>query len=78
MDVTPDADWAVNTCPAQATIRPVSTCASKRTTHHEKILMIVAALLALSLATGCASMADAIAARGTGTARVYDQPYDTV
>lgn len=44
----------------------------------KKILLIATALLSLSLATGCASMADATAARGTGTTRVYDQPYDTV
>jgi hypothetical protein len=41
-------------------------------------LALAAALLALSLTTGCASMADATAARGTGMTHVYDQPYDTV
>jgi hypothetical protein len=44
----------------------------------KKILSMAVAILALSLTTGCASMADATAARGTGTTRVYDQPYDTV
>jgi len=44
----------------------------------KKFLLLAATLLSLSLATGCASMADATAARGTGTSHVYDQPFDKV
>ncbi len=47
-------------------------------TSMKKILLLATALLALSLTTGCASMADATAARGTGTTHVYDQPYESV
>src|SRR5690349_17787448 len=44
----------------------------------KKFLLLAATLLSLSLATGCASMADATASRGTGTSHVYDQPFDKV
>ncbi len=44
----------------------------------KKFLLLASALVALLAATGCASMADATAARGTGVAHVYDQPYDKV
>jgi len=44
----------------------------------KKFLLLAATLLSLSLATGCASMADATAARGTGSSHVYDQPFDKV
>lgn len=44
----------------------------------KKFLLLAATLLSLALTTGCASMADATAARGTGTTRVYDQPFDKV
>lgn len=44
----------------------------------KKILLLATAFLALLLSAGCASMADATAARGTGTAHVYDQPFDAV
>ena len=44
----------------------------------KKFLFLVAALLALSFTTGCATLADATAARGQGMSRVYDQPYDVV
>ena len=43
-----------------------------------KKFLLLATLLSLALTTGCASMADATAARGTGTTRVYDQPFDKV
>ena len=42
----------------------------------KKFLFLVAALLALSFTTGCATLADATSARGQGMSRVYDQPYD--
>lgn len=44
----------------------------------KKLILIVAALLATAAFTGCASMADASAARGTGTVHVYDRPFDEV
>ena len=44
----------------------------------KKFLLLTVTLLWMAFAAGCASMADATAARGTGTAHVYDQPYDTV
>lgn len=44
----------------------------------KKFLLLAATLLSLSLTTGCASMADATAARGTGTSHVYDRPFDQV
>ncbi len=44
----------------------------------KKLLSIAFVLLGALLASGCASMADATAARGTGTTRTYSQPYDTV
>ena len=44
----------------------------------KKFLLHVSTLMAMLLATGCASMADATAARGTGTSHVYDQPFDMV
>ncbi len=44
----------------------------------KKLLSIAFVLLGTLLASGCASMADATAARGTGTTRTYNQPYNTV
>jgi uncharacterized lipoprotein len=44
----------------------------------KKFLSLAAALLALSFTTGCATLADATAARGQGMSRVYDQSYDVV
>lgn len=44
-----------------------------------KRLLIALFAAALLLAnTGCSTMADAKAAKGTGTAKVYDKPYDVV
>lgn len=39
------------------------------------VLVILAAAIAVS---GCATIADAKAAKGTGTVRTYDKPYDVV
>jgi hypothetical protein len=44
----------------------------------KKILLSVFAALALLSSTGCTTIADAKAAKGTGTVRVYDKPYDVV
>lgn len=35
-------------------------------------------VLIFSATTGCSTLADAKAARGTGTLRIYDKPYDVV
>ncbi|WP_301101527.1 DUF3568 family protein [Propionivibrio sp.] len=44
----------------------------------KKVFLIVCAILVLCGTTGCATLADAKAAKGTGSARVYDKPYETV
>jgi len=41
-------------------------------------LFLILALFAAALATGCANLADAQTAKGSGTARTYDHAYDTV
>ena len=44
----------------------------------KRAFLIVFASLALCGATGCSTLADAKAAKGTGSARVYDKPYEIV
>ena len=44
----------------------------------KKILICIFVALTLLSNTGCTTIADAKAAKGTGTVRVYDKPYDVV
>jgi hypothetical protein len=44
----------------------------------KKVMLIVCAILAIGGTTGCATLADAKAAKGTGSTRVYDKPYEAV
>lgn len=41
-------------------------------------LLSVCVVVFLSATTGCSTLADAKAAKGAGTVRVYDKPYDIV
>lgn len=43
-----------------------------------KTLALATLLLNLVFTSGCATLADAQAAKGSGATRVYDKPYDTV
>jgi hypothetical protein len=44
----------------------------------KKFVTLVLVLLAVTLNSGCATLADAQAAKGSGTSKVYDRPYDVV
>lgn len=44
----------------------------------KKLLLFVVISLAAFLNTGCSTLADAKAAKGTGTTKVYDKSYDVV
>lgn len=44
----------------------------------KRFITLVFAILAATLHSGCATLADAQAAQGTGTAKVYNKPYDVV
>jgi hypothetical protein len=44
----------------------------------KRFIAIVSILLAAALSSGCATLADAQAAKGTGISKVYDKPYDVV
>ena len=43
-----------------------------------KFVTLALVLLAVALNSGCATLADAQAAKGSGTSKVYDRPYDVV
>ena len=43
-----------------------------------RFLAVVLISLTLGLTSGCSTLVDAQAAKGTGTSRIYDKPYDTV
>ena len=43
-----------------------------------KIIAVILMLFVSSLGSGCATLADAQAAKGTGTSKIYDKPYDVV
>ena len=44
----------------------------------KRLLAVLMILASLSAASGCSTIADAKAAKGSGTVRVYDKPYDVV
>lgn len=41
-------------------------------------IAIISILLVATFSSGCATLADAQAAKGAGTSKVYDKPYDVV
>ncbi len=43
-----------------------------------KVFALAALLLSLMFTSGCSTLADAQAAKGSGAVRVYDKPYDVV
>jgi hypothetical protein len=44
----------------------------------KKVIALALVLFAAALSSGCATLADAQAAKGSGTSKVYDKPYDVV
>ena len=44
----------------------------------KRFIALVLILLAAACSSGCATLADAQAAKGTGKSKVYDKPYDVV
>ena len=44
----------------------------------KKLAALVLMFLAVTFNSGCATLADAQTAKGTGTSKIYDKPYDTV
>ena len=44
----------------------------------KKLAVLVLMFLAVTFSSGCATLADAQTAKGTGTSKIYDKPYDTV
>ncbi len=44
----------------------------------KRFFLSICAVALLAITTGCSTLADAKAAKGTGTVRVYDKPYDVV
>jgi len=44
----------------------------------KKFVTLALVLLVVALNSGCATLADAQAAKGSGTSKVYDRPYDVV
>jgi len=44
----------------------------------KRFIALIAIFLVASLGSGCRTLADAQAAKGTGSFRVYDKPYDAV
>jgi hypothetical protein len=44
----------------------------------KRLLLVLFAIASIIASTGCSTIADAKAAKGTGTVRVYDKPYDIV
>ena len=44
----------------------------------KKIIALALVLFAATFSSGCATLADAQAAKGSGTSKVYDKPYDVV
>ncbi len=44
----------------------------------KRFFLALCALTFLATTSGCSTLADAKAAKGTGTVRVYDKPYDVV
>jgi hypothetical protein len=44
----------------------------------KRFIALVSILLAAALSSGCATLADAKAAKGSGISKVYDKPYDVV
>lgn len=43
-----------------------------------KKVIAIFILFAAALSSGCATLADAQAAKGSGTSKIYDKPYDVV
>ena len=43
-----------------------------------RLIVIVSLLFFAAINAGCATLADAQAAKGSGSFKVYSQPYDTV
>ena len=44
----------------------------------KKLAALVLMFLAVTINSGCATLADAQTAKGTGTSKIYDKPYETV
>jgi hypothetical protein len=44
----------------------------------KRFFLSICAVAFIATTTGCSTLADAKAAKGTGTVRVYDKPYDVV
>lgn len=44
----------------------------------KRFIFSVCMILAFGFASGCSTLADASAARGTGTVRIYEKPFDAV
>jgi hypothetical protein len=44
----------------------------------KRLLLVLFAIASIIASTGCSTIADAQAAKGSGTVRVYDKPYDIV
>ena len=44
----------------------------------KKLAALVLMFLAVTFNSGCATLADAQTAKGTGTSKIYDKPYETV
>jgi len=44
----------------------------------KRFLALIFVVLVAVLSSGCATLADAQASKGTGSSRVYDKPYDVV
>ena len=44
----------------------------------KRLIALIFMLLAVTFSSGCATLADAQAAKGAGTSKIYDKPYDVV
>lgn len=44
----------------------------------KRFILAICAVVLLATTTGCSTLADAKAAKGSGTVRVYEKPYDVV
>lgn len=44
----------------------------------KKFILLVSVLFAVAFNSGCATLADAQAAKGAGSSKVYDKPYEVV
>jgi len=44
----------------------------------KRLFILLAIVVAAFVSSGCSTLADAKAAKGSGTSRIYEQPYDVV